>query len=340
MVSMRDIAKIAKVSVASVSRILNEDPTFSINENTRRRVIEIANELQYKKNKVTRSPKNINGMMTIGLITRHGIANEHEDPYFQDIRRGILLEASKWRIQVKTIFSLRDKIKNWDELKEFKIIIIIGEVTNRLLQKIEEYNKNIILIDSNRSTHDCIQNDFKYKTMEILNLLYSKGHKNIAFIGGKANMVDIDGNKVGIEEPRSQSYIEWMKLHDLTEYINVFQGSWGSESAIYLTEQLLALPSRPTAIIAASDPMAIGIYKCLNNSNIKIPNDISIVSFDDIDMAQYMSPSLSTVHIDAEKMGRLAAILAKEYISGFEKMPIKIICSSVLEVRESIKEIF
>jgi LacI family transcriptional regulator len=92
----------------------------------------------------------------------------------------------------------------------------------------------------------------------------------------------------------------------------------------------------PTAIISASDPMSIGIYRALQLKNIAIPEDISIFSFDDIEMTGYMTPPLSTVHIDSLEIGRVAIRLAKERISDGRTSALRVEVASEIVVRESV----
>lgn len=109
MASIRDIAKMAGVSPASVSRILNNDENFSINENTRKRVLEIANELNYTKGNKSRAPKDTSKKTTLGLITRHTEQNLKKDPYYWEIVQGIMFEAAKWRLRANTVFNMHDQ---------------------------------------------------------------------------------------------------------------------------------------------------------------------------------------------------------------------------------------
>ena len=339
MASIRDIAKIAGVSAASVSRILNEDPTFSINEQTRIRVIEIANQLNYSVDKNKRGSRSLGDEMTIALIVRHQEEAELDDPYFRKIRGGIEKEAAKWRFRTIRAFHMRDAHKEWKELAKYGAVIMISEMTIEATKKIATINPNLILVDnySNSEEFDCIQTDFQQKTVEVLEVLYKKGHRNIAFIGGYSSQVAENGevhkNK---EEIRAESYLKWMKLNGLQHYANTYQGNWKPEDGLRLGKELLAQSSPPTAVIVASDPMAVGVYKAINEANKKIPDDIAVVSFDDIEMAQFMTPSLSSIKANPEEMGRLAVRLAKERMLKERTMPIRVICRSELVLRDSI----
>lgn len=342
MASIRDIAKMAGVSAASVSRILNNDKSFSINDNTRQRVIEIANRLHYSKEENLKGPRYKNNGMSVGLILRHDEESELKDPYFLAIRRGIEEEAAKWRLQVFNAFRMRDKEKDWDKLANYGAVIMIGEMTESAMNKILEKNSNIVLVDNYISDErfDRIQTDFIEKTQKILNLLYDLGHRNIAFVGGRSSIVDVDGTRMNSRhEVRADSYEKWMRLKGLNEYISTNVGHWSAEDALSMTEEILKQSVIPSAIVVASDPMAMGVYKAINNAGLKIPNDISIVSFDDVEMNKYLTPTLSSVKMDSEEMGRMAVRVAQNQMIEPRRMPIQIVCSSELKVRDSVKNI-
>ena len=342
MASIRDIAKMAGVSAASVSRILNNDETFSINENTRKRVIDIANRLHYSKEKNIRSPRNANADMSIGLILRHNSDSELRDPYFLAIHRGIEEEAAEWRLQVTKVFGMRDEGKDWDQLSKYGAIIMVGQMTDTAMDIIMGKNPNLILVDNYISDekYDRIQTDFIAKTYKVLDLLYEKGHRNIAFVGGRSSIVDVDGSRINSRhEVRADAYSRWMQLHDLTKYTDVNIGQWSAEDALQMTSEILRGDDLPTAILVASDPMAMGVYKAISNAGLKIPDDISVVSFDDVELNRYLTPTLSSIKMDSEEMGRIAVKVAREKMIGTRKMPIQIVCSSELKVRDSIRDL-
>ncbi|RMW42320.1 LacI family DNA-binding transcriptional regulator [Lactiplantibacillus pentosus] len=342
MVSIRDIAKMAAVSPASVSRILNHDQNFSINEETRKRVIDIANRMHYSKEASKKGPRFNHDSMQIGLILRHNQESELNDPYFHEIHRGIEQEAARWRMRVITPFGMRDESKEWQRLKDFGAVIMVGEMTNEGIERVKQVNNNVILVD-NYAEHpgvDVIKTDFAEKTQEILDLLYKDGHRKIAFIGGYNSVVRPDGSVIRDKrEVRAVSYRNWMKLHDLQDEINIQIGRWSAEDGMMLATQILQNKDRPTAIVVASDPMAMGVYKAISKTGLTIPDDVSVVSFDDVEMNQYLVPSLSSVRMEAKEMGKTAVKLARDRMIEPSNMPMQLICASKLMIRESIKKL-
>ena len=340
MTSIRDIAKMAGVSAASVSRILNNDLSFSINPETKKRVIEIANQLHYAKDKNKHGVRSPGDDLTLALILRHSERAEMDDPYFREIRQGIEKEAAKWRLKTLVAFRMRDEKRDLTQLSKYGAVIMIGEMTPDALAEIASYNKKLILVErkSKNLPYDTIQTDFASKTFEIMDELAARGHTRIGFVGGFGSRVDRTGqSRAFVDEVRASSYLSWMKLHNHATDIVLKQGKWGPQDGLELGREIIAEKNRPTALVVASDPMAVGVYKAINEAGLKIPEDIAVVSFDDIEMARYMTPALSSVSMNANEMGRLAVKIARERVLNSELMPMRIVCASQLHLRESVK---
>jgi LacI family transcriptional regulator len=95
----------------------------------------------------------------------------------------------------------------------------------------------------------------------------------------------------------------------------------------------------PTAIMVGNDPIAVGVYRSLQKNGLHIPEDISIVSFDNIEVAEFLTPALNTVNVNTEEIGKLAVRMVNERIKEVRKVPIQVIVSNNIIVRESEKNI-
>ena len=341
MASIRDIARIAGVSPASVSRILNNDPTFRINEASRACVIETAKSLHYSKSQKHPGPKQTDNQLSIALIMRYNKSREITDPYFLNLHKGINEEAKKWHLRIEQPFRIEDDDKNWADLAKFGAVLIEGEMTPVAIKQIQSINPHIIFIDVNTNIHNCniVRNDFVEETSHILDTLYNLGHKNIVYIGGKSLVLDLDG-KIACEKNdlRELTYLSWMKLHNLDQYCHSFITDWSTDSAFDAGKEILKLKDRPTAVIVGSDPMALGVYKAFNDASVNIPNNISVVSFDDVDINRFLTPTLSSVYMNTEEMGKTAVRLAKDLITEDIQIPLTITCHSQLNIRDSISK--
>lgn len=340
-ISIRDLAKLAEVSPATVSRVLNNDPTISVADETRERIITLAKEMNYTTKNRKHSAKTTTLEMSIGLIIRHNVMSEQSDPYFKNIRSGIEATAKKWRIKIDLLFRVRDQNKNWDLISEYGVIIIIGRMSNSFYEKVYSLNQKIIVLDNPFCPKYLfsINNDFYDQTQEILDLLIQNGHQRITYIGGYHSIVDENGQSVQSKlDTRLSSFEQYRDTHHLKNHLNYYLDQWTSQSGYQIVKQMIdTLPSLPTAIIAGSDPIAIGVYHALKSEGYKIPEDVSIISFDDIGLTKYLTPSLSSIYLDTTEMGKITLNLAKAIITKEFSTPIRITCTSQINIRDSIK---
>ena len=340
MASIREIAKLAGVSPATVSRVLNADETMSVSPATRTRIIKVANQLNYHKveNLGPKSPKQSN-KLSIAVIKTHSSKRENDDPYFRLIQEGIALEAGNWNFRLET---LKLGEVSLEQLAQFGAVVTIGAFTDETLADIYKVNQNLIVVDNHfaSSRYDLVHTDFAKQTEQVLDYLYEQNHRQIAFIGGEIRTVDLNGQKQYLlADVRTTAYENWMTIHGLSDNIQIKTGDWTMAFALNATNELVKSSGElPTAIISASDPMSIGIYRALQLKNIDIPETISVFSFDDIEMAGFMSPPLSTVHIDSLEIGRVAVRLAKERISDGRKTALRVEVASEIIVRDSVRK--
>lgn len=337
MATIKDIANVAGVSIATVSRILNFDKTLNVSEETRKKVFSTAEEMNYvtikeRKNKL----KNY----TIGIICSFNEIKELSDPYFLSIRMAIEKKCLEDNICFKSLY-LSNFIKdNTYNYKDLDGIIAIGIFESDEINKLRELSPNIIFIDSSPEEweFDSIVVDLKYGTKKALDYLYNLGHKDIGYIGAKVIPHNsIDGNE--LINYREATYKEFMI--DINNYREewVFKGNFTPEDGYMLMKEALKLKKLPSAFFIASDPMAIGAYKAIQEEGYSIPNDISIVGFDDIATAQYLSPSLTTVKIFTDYMGEIALETLMERIREERHLSKKIVLPVKLIIRDSCKEV-
>jgi len=337
MAGIRDVAKSAGVSIATVSRVFNEYPTLSVTKQTKEKISESVNYYNYKKKKVNKITQNL------ALITTVSEVDELEDPYFRAIRRGILQEVEKEKVTLKKVIRLSETALDLDAIKDCQGILIIGSITASVIEKTKKVNSNLVVIDDPNISdeNDAVFTDLAQATIKHLDRLYEKGHRNIAFIGGQKTQIDENSQKhVGQEEHRKVAYENWMIKQGLGKYCNIFLEGWTAIDGMKAMAQLLKENKElPTAIVVGNDPIAVGVYRSIQKNGLKIPNDISIVSFDNIDVSQFLTPSLSTVSISTEEIGRWAVRLLISRIKKERKIPVQIKISNEIIVRESEKNL-
>jgi len=337
MATLKDIGEIANVSVSTVSRVLNYDHTLSVSDLTRENVFKAAEELNYKKlkSKSELQKKNKEELL-IGIIEWYSMSEELSDPYYLSIRSGIERACFERKIQIKTIFKEGGTL-NMDQLSDVDSIIAIGKYSQKEVKLFSGFTQNIVFVDSSPNEHlyDSVVVDF-YDAMEnVVEYLINKGHKDIAFLGGKEFVGD---DQEELIDPRESGFINILSNKGLLNKNLIITGPFNVESGYNLAKEIVNKGDF-TAIFVASDSMAVGAIRALNELNFKIPEDISIVGFNDIPTAEYLMPPLTTVKVYTEYMGRTAVEKILSKINFDRTIPQKTVIPTELIERESVLKI-
>lgn len=326
MATIKDIAEKAGVSIATVSRVLNYDPTLSVSDDTKKRIFEIAEELSYKKrpSRKSSSPK-------IAMIHWYTEQEELNDLYYMSIRLGI-----ESRCQTQDIHVLKFFQNNMDELKnDIQGIIAIGKFSSRQVDELSSITNNIVFVDSspNEDRFDSIVIDFEKATEKVLQYFIEKGHETIGYIGGREILKD---GTVEIEDMRERAFKRFMKSKGLFKEENMYKGAFSVESGQNLMRMAIQEHGEnlPTAFFAGNDSIAVGCLRALLEAEIAVPDRVNIIGINDISIAKYVYPSLSTVKVYTELMGETAVDTLLERING-RQVPKKIYISTELIHRES-----
>ncbi|WP_078410214.1 LacI family DNA-binding transcriptional regulator [Priestia abyssalis] len=339
MTTIKDIAREANVSTATVSRILNDDQTLSVAEDTRKRVLEAADLLNYKPSR-RRNPKNRkveqNDRYTIGLILSSSQEDEIHDPYFLSLRLGVEMGCEQLSLNIGAVVRVNKK-GSVTGLNDLDGIIAIGAIDPQELKEVYYQHQNIVFVDylPEEDVYDAVISDLEKATYKVMNYLFELGHANIGYMGGKTGIKGLNGKECAeMDDVRKSAYQKVMQEKGLYQPENVLIGEWGPNGGYQLMKEAIEKDCLPTAMVIASDPMAIGALRALHEANIKVPEDISIVSFDDIEAAPFLNPPLSTVKVHTDEMGKTAAKLLYDRLNG-RSIPVKAVLATDLILRES-----
>ena len=337
MATIKDIAEKAKVSSATVSRILNQDESLSVTEQTRERVLKIAKELHYIKKKSTSNStgKNTSSDTVIGIFQWYSMFEELEDPYYQSIRVGIEKYCANHQIRVIRCFHSDSDYK--DLLKDVAALICIGKFNEHQMKSFTSITPNVIFLDMKtariQSTTICL--DFKQAVIDALDYLSKRlGHTQSAYLGGKEYLQD---NTIYFEE-RKETFIQYCEKNRITYEPYLKEREFSAESGYVMMNELIKEGNLPTAVFAASDPIAIGAIRSLYEHGLKVPSDVSVMGFDDISVASFSTPPLTTIHAPAEFMGEYAAhficTMAKGEFLEYQ-VPVRLTLPCELKIRKS-----
>ncbi len=298
MATIKDIADLAGVSSASVSRILNNDMTLSVPIETRQKVFLAAKELGYEKKK----KKTEDTVMTIGIIQWFSPTDEMEDPYYLSIRQGVEEFCFQNKIGIKRVF--QTDVDYRSSLQGIEGLICIGKYSSQDIDTFKKICANLVFLDMYIDPiHECsIVLDFKNAVKSVIDYLYQLGHTDIGYLGGKEYT-----KEVLYPDQRKRYFIKYAKEKSINYQDYLKEDAFSTESGFTMMNELIESKHLPTAIFAASDPIAIGALRALHQHGLKVPEDISIIGFDNINTANYTTPPLTTIFAPTFDMGFMGA---------------------------------
>ncbi|MGH7665137.1 MAG: LacI family DNA-binding transcriptional regulator [Gemmatimonadaceae bacterium] len=327
-VTIRDVAREAGVSVATVSRVLNS--SGPVRERTRERIREVAAALQYTPNGAARS-LSTRRASTLGVILP-GLDGE----FFSEVIRGIDQAARQegYHLLVSSSHNERSEV-------EAAVRTMRGRVDGLILMSpgVESANAvphpseslPVVLLNSPEAVNgfDCVTIDNYGGAATLVRHLIAAGHERIAIINGADGNHDAGERARGYRDALAGAGLECRAAWEL-------RGDFAEESGHRAAATIVGMSSRPTAIFAANDSMAVGALSALGEAGIRVPEDIAIGGFDDIPIARYMSPPLTSVHVPMGELGRRAvATLLRAVESGNQHQRTREVIDTALVVRRS-----
>ena len=305
---MQDIARAAGVSQSTVSRVLNDTPTsVPIAAETRERVQEVAKRLGYRPNPLARGLRGARTML-LGVIVR-----DITDPFFAIAIEALSTEALArgYNVVLGSAHSKADEaiaLRAVLETRHCDAIVLLGDMRDepRFLEDLRASQTPMVALWHGTELEGVptVNIDNRAGVVSGLDHLLELGHTRIGFIGGRP---------LGDIRERRTAYLEHMDArgHPVPdEYVqNVNNDPGGGAAGL---RALLALDRPPTAVICSTDHIAVGVLHAAAGMGVAVPGDLSVIGFDDIPIAAYLIPPLTTVHMPIAEMTAAAASLAMD----------------------------
>lgn len=325
MATIRDIAKKAGVSPATVSRVLNYDPELSVAQETRQRIFEVAEKLNYTKHK--RSSKM--GKALIRLVQWYDEAEELADLYYLSIRLGIEKKAEELNLQIRR--------ETLNELSDSQVTgtIALGKFDAEQIRQLKQLDDNLLFVDFDAMPLglNSLVVDFDQSMNLVIDHFIQQGHQKIGILSGEEMTKH---NLQPIEDPRMLSFKKKLEQLNLFQPDLVITAPFSMEAGKTAVSEFIAESNDlPTALFASSDALAIGGMQAIQAAGLRIPEDISVIGFNDVSVAKYVSPALSTVKVETEWMGELAVTTLLELAKEYSPVPRKIMLGTELIQRAS-----
>lgn len=326
-VSIKDVARAARVSHPTVSRALRHSSL--VKPDTAERIRSIARRMGYRPSAVARS------LVTRRTKTIGVVVTTIADPFISEVVSGIEEVANENGYSVVLANSNADPERevqvahSFHERRVDGILVTASRVGARYLPLLSEMKVPVVLINSHHPA------EFVY-SVRIDNVTASRaatahlielGHKRIAYIGDRFGFQS--------DTERFSGYREALERADLPFLPQlVVHGDGKAEGGLHAIATLMAMPDPPTAVFCYNDMCAIGALSGIRQRGLRVPNDISIVGFDDLLIASYTHPPLTTVHQPKQQMGRAAMRILLELFSNAQSIT-NIKMQGELIVRES-----
>jgi DNA-binding LacI/PurR family transcriptional regulator len=295
---MREIARATNLSQSTVSRVLNRTPTIvPIAEQTRERVLATAAALGYRPNPLARGLRGASTML-LGVIVR-----DITDPFFTGAIEAATKAAAGRGYNVVLGHAharAEEAIALWEvlEARHCDAILLLGDMGDqpRLLEDLAGAHVPVVVLWQGALANGVasVAVDNRAGIRAVLDHLTKLGHRRIAFVGGR---------RLGDIKEREEAFVEYLDEFGAPPDKGYLQhGTNDPETAISALKNLLALPARPTAVVASSDVLAIGLLHGAHEHGLHVPDELSITGFDDIPMAEYTVPALTTAHMPVREM--------------------------------------
>jgi len=322
MATLADIAKQAGVSSATVSRVLNADPTLSVAPATRDKILEVAAALNYAK------VKHVAKTARIALVQWYTKDRELTDLYYLAIRMAIEQAAQQADFElVQTFAGDVSSLANIDGL------IAIGKFSDQQQAQFATLTDNMVVVDMAKTNlpADTVVPDFAGAMQQVAAAFAAADLHEIGILSGTEVTSDGQATLSDVRLPLFLAAAKAAKLPAPRQ----FQGDFTAESGRKAIEDAIHLGVLPKALFVTNDAMAIGALQALQAASVAVPEQVKVMSFDDTSITRHVFPTLSAVHVDTEQMGQWAIQLLKSRLQDSGRPPLQIIVGTHIERRQS-----
>jgi DNA-binding LacI/PurR family transcriptional regulator len=336
-ITIKDVAKQAGVAPSTVSRVISDSPHIS--EKTKRKVRKIMEDMGYHLNLNARTLVQ-QSTQTIGIVMKNSTSQSMLNPFFPEVLSGIsaLCHKQDYSICLTTgeteeeIF--QDTVKMVQGKKVDGIIVMYSKKDDKVVPFLQKQGIPFVVIgkpvfESNKMMY--VDNDNFQAAKEATDYIINLGHQKIGFIGGDP--------RFEVTQARLSGFHQSVRENDLLvsdDYIKHFQ--FDREQGEQVVSELLTTLERPTALVVTDDYNAFIVLSALKERNIHVPEDISIITFNNTVMSRLSTPPLTSVNIQSFQLGYESAQCVIEFIKDPSMMKKSVIIPTIIEERDSCSE--
>jgi DNA-binding LacI/PurR family transcriptional regulator len=336
--TLRDVARLAGVSISTASRALNDDRTHVVAPETRERIWQAVQQLNYEPNDaaqrlVRRVDSRVRRTYNIGLILGQ-VSYKFSDPFWSPVLDGVDEELIRQEYHLRFAYSI-DDLKNDGKralLGRAYVdgVIVMGGI--RLFESMLDFKRTVMVegFDAQGRWKDELPTDIvaieKRRSMyRLVDHLVGLGHRRLGFLGPSP-----------ADDERAEAFIHALLRHRLPyDPALCLESPWRAEGAYEVAKTLLDTGTIPDALVCGCDTIAIGVMRAAKECGLRLPDDLAVTGFDDISFARDLDPPLTTIHVPKERLGELAVRKLIERINHPERPPDVQMVPTKLVVRRS-----
>lgn len=345
MVTLKNLSEITGYSIATISRVLNNDKTLRASEETKKIIKTVAKTsgyktLQSKKNK-QKIKSSLYNRCCLGIVEPSNIQEYIQDPYYLYLKGFVEQECFNKKIEtVKIQYNTKSKKYNFFPNKKVDGIITIGHFSVKEIDDMKKITKNIVFLDCapHDGNYSSVIVDLKLGLKRGVDYLISCGHKNICFAGPKTAPNIFKELELEIKRV---AFLEYIKEKNISENCSLLECERSTESAHENTKLFIEknIKNLPTVFLAVNESVALGILNALKEKNIKVPEEISVLSYNNTIFSAFITPPLSSISIDSEYMAQTAVELTVKQAKTKLFRPVQILTFPYITEKQSIKKL-
>lgn len=325
--TLKDIAEATGFSFTTVSRVLNNDPTLAVTEKTRAAIWEAARRIGYLEHRA-KAPRRGEKGYRIGIFTSGRTGLSYYSVLTEEIQAAVLAAGAQTRFVLSDLH-LNDLVALYSQVNPTDVdgIITLGTKPTAVYEWCSDQGLPIVIVSSNSYAddhYDRVGVDHRFSAARAVRHLVRLGCRSVAYLGPTENSHRYSGYRWALEE----SGIEARPEH-------IWACPWDVDAACRVATERLRGGARVDGVFAASDELALGLYRAAQNLGISIPDDLRVVGHDDHPWSSHLAPSLTTVRTPAKEIAQTAVRLLIERLSGARTFPLHAFLPAELVVRES-----
>lgn len=343
MATLRELSEITGYSIATISRVLNGDETLKVTENTRAMILEAAGKADYPSRQNVNKKSGTGLHLKLGLVEMVTAQESEKDPYYLYLKNNV--EKCCFANGMETFvmqYDTEGECYRSAVSRELDGILAIGQFREEQIVAMEKCTSRIVFLESAPFPEKfcSVMPNYEVGIRQGVDYLIEQGHRKIVFVGPEFST---DSTCQQAPELRRKIFADYMGRRGKEAEGILLDAEWQGDDVAELIMQYVQgfrePEERPTAFFAYNETTALGVFRALQIMGYQVPEDFSILSYNDTVLATMMQPKLSGIHINIEEMVKHAVWLMEKMATGEGEIPLRISVPATLVIRESVRSV-